>query len=142
MRRAKPGERSGGEYYRVIVRPKGEFSTFRVHDIGKEGHAQRLAGKRPNGRWDTQAWLINKNDAHIEQGKLVADEPKTKQILNKLSTVPRHVKGDIFRAKDRRDIPEKEKPTPAQKRARQKNIKKAQRARKIKEAKAKIGWWD
>jgi len=36
-----------------------------------------------------------------------------------------HIKGDIFKAQDRPNIPESKKPTEAQKRARMENIKKA-----------------
>ena len=129
--RVKPGTKGQGRYYRIVVRPKEQFVTFRVQDVGRKGHSQRLAGKRPNGSWDTQAWLINKKDAHVVKGKLIANDPNTKKILNKLSTTPVHIKGDIFRAKDRKDIPEREKPTSAQRRAQKKNIKKAQKVRWI-----------
>lgn len=41
-----------------------------------------------------------------------------------------HVKGDVFEAKDRPNIPERKKPTAAQTKARLENIKKAQEARR------------
>ncbi len=128
--RARPGTVGRGRYYRIVVRPKTEFVSFRLHDVGRKGHAQRLSGQRRNGTWNTQAWLINKQDAHIENGKLVADDIYAKRILSKLASSPRHVKGDVFRARDRRNIPEREKPTPAQRRARIRNIRKAQAARR------------
>src|SRR5512135_3777432 len=71
--RAKPGTKGEGDYYRIVVRPKEEFSTFRYHDIGQKGHLQRLAGKRSSGSWDTQAWLISKEDAHLSGDTLVPD---------------------------------------------------------------------
>ena len=40
-----------------------------------------------------------------------------------------HVKADMFEAKPRPNVPEKDKPTEAQKKARKENIKKAQKAR-------------
>lgn len=58
--RAKPGTVGEGKFYRVAVRPKNEFVVFRNHDVGRKGHLQRIAGKRKNGTWDTQAWLIAK----------------------------------------------------------------------------------
>ncbi|MBI2043873.1 hypothetical protein HYT24_00730 [Candidatus Pacearchaeota archaeon] len=128
--RAKPGTR-GGNFYRIVLRPKEQFTSFRIQDVGRKGHAERLAGRRRSGSWATQAWLINKKDAHIEDGRLVPDDLQTKRILNRLSTTPKHVKGNIFKAKDRKNIPEKQKPTKAQMRARRKNIKKAQRARML-----------
>lgn len=127
--RSKPGTTGEGHYFRVVVRPKEQFVTFRNHDIGDPGHVQRLAGKRSSGSWDTQAWLISKDDAHIENERLVPDTDDARGILEKLGSEPKHVKADIFEAKDRPNVPEKAKPTAAQKRARSENIKKAQQAR-------------
>ncbi len=127
--RAKPGTQGEGKYFRIVVRPKDEFTTFRYHDIGEKGHLQRLAGKRSSGSWDTQSWLISKDDAHMERGRLVPDTDDTRNLLDNLGSKPRHVKGDVFEAKDRPNIPERLKPTPAQQRARMENIKKAQQAR-------------
>ena len=90
------------------VHPKDEFTAFRTQDVGEHGHLQRVAGKRSTGSWSTATWLINKEDAHVEGGKLI---PDTKD------------------AKDRPNVPERAKPTPAQMRARRENIKKAQAAR-------------
>lgn len=128
-RRAKPGAKGNGEYYRVVVRPKDRFVTFRTQDVGDPGGLQRIAGKRSSGSWSTQAWLISKEDAHIENEKLVADSQDAKNLLETLSSAPVLEKGDIFTAKDRRNVPESEKPTSAQKNAQAKNIKKAQAAR-------------
>lgn len=127
--RARPGTTGEGDYFRIVVRPKEKFTTFRYHDVGKRGHVKRLAGKRSNGSWATQAWIINKKDAHQARGRLVADTPGARKVLGRLGSKPRRVRGDIFEAKDRPNIPEAEKPTAAQKRARAKNIRKAQRAR-------------
>lgn len=128
-KRAKPGTKGGGDYFRIVVRPKEQFSVFRYHDVGEPGHIQRLSGKRNSGSWDTQAWLISKNDAHSEGGKLVADSDDAKKILDMLRSVPHNVKVDLFEAKDRPNVPERAKPTPSQRRARAENIKKAQEAR-------------
>lgn len=126
--RTKPGKGEDGDYYHIEVRDKNQFSSFRTHDIGSEGHSMRVAGHRPSGSWDTQKWLINKNDAHIEDGKLVADREETKEIIDQLGSEPEHVYADIFRAKPRPNIPEKDKPTQAQQEAREENIRKAQEA--------------
>src|SRR5437667_3336181 len=68
--RKKPGTTGEGEYYRITVRPKEDFVTFRTQDVGGPGHIQRVGGKRSSGSWDTQAWLISKEDAHAEGGEL------------------------------------------------------------------------
>ena len=103
--------------------------TFRTQDVGEPGHVQRVAGKRQSGSWGTVKWLISKEDAHITDGKLVADTEEVREVLAKLGSKPVHVKGNLFEAKPRRNVPEREKPTPAQQRARRANIKKAQAAR-------------
>jgi hypothetical protein len=128
-KRQKPGTGGEGDYFHVAVRPKEDFVTFRTQDVGEPGHIQRVADKRRSGSWDTVKWLISKEDAHVEAGKLVPDTEEVREVLAKLGSEPEHVKGDTFEARPRRNIPEREKPTPAQQRARRANIKKAQATR-------------
>jgi hypothetical protein len=127
--RQEPGTTGEGGYYRIRVRPSDEFVMFRTQDVGDSGHIQRLAGKRQSGSWATQTWLVSKQDAHIHDGTLVPDSAEARDLFERLGAKPVHVKGDIFRAKDRPNVPEREKPTKAQQRARRENIKKAQAAR-------------
>ena len=134
-KRAKPGTKGEGDYFRIVVRPKEDFTTFRYHDVGEKGHILRLAGKRRSGSWDTQVWLIGKDDAHIEGDTLVADTDDARRVIEALGTKPKHVKGDVFEAKDRPNVPESKKPTKAQQRARLENVKKAQQARRSRTAK-------
>ena len=128
----KPGSTGKGNYYRIEVRPKQEFTTFRTQDVGDQGHVPRVAGKRSSGSWATSTWLISKEDAHVEGGKLVADSKDARDLLDRLGSTPAHLTGDRFKAKDRRNIPEQSKPTAAQTNARSQNIKKAQSARQKK----------
>jgi hypothetical protein len=121
-----------GRFYRVVVRNKNDFVMFRNHDVGKKGHIERVAGKRANGRWATVSWLIDKNEAHILKGILIGDNEDVRGVLSKLRRKPKYLKGDIFEAGPRVNIPEKSKPTPAMKKAQMKNIKKAQAARRKK----------
>jgi hypothetical protein len=132
--RKKPGTGGTGEYYHVGVRPKKGFVTFRTQDVGDPGHIQRVAGQRASGSWDTVKWLISKEDAHVDGGKLIPDTQDARELLAKLGSEPVHVEGDVFEAKPRRNVPEREKPTPAQNRARRENIKKAQAARHASDA--------
>ncbi|HXZ22189.1 MAG TPA: hypothetical protein VEH78_05435 [Pseudolabrys sp.] len=129
-KRAKPGSRRSGHFFHIEVRPAREFTTFRVQDVGKPGGVERLAGRRANGSWDTQKWLIEKTHAHVANGTLVADSGEAKKLLASLGSAPVQIRGDRFRAKPRRNIPEAEKPTPAMRRAQLQNIKKAQLARR------------
>jgi hypothetical protein len=134
-KRAKPGTKGEGDYFRIVIRPKQEFTTFRYHDVGDKGHILRLAGKRSSGSWDTQVWLISKGDAHLEGDTLVADTDDARRLIESLGSKPKHVKGDVFEAKDRINVLESKKPTEAQQKARLENIKKAQQARRTRTAK-------
>ena len=129
-KRAKPGTKGEGDYFRINVRSKDEFTTFRYQDVGEKGHILRLAGRRSSGSWDTQVWLISKDDAHLEGDTLVADSDDARRLIETLGSKPELVKGDVFEAKDRPNVPESKKPTEAQQRARLENIKKAQQARR------------
>lgn len=127
--RKKPGSGGQGTYYHVEVRDRGDFETFRTQDVGDTGHLQRVGGKRASGSWATVKWLISKEDAHVENGKLVGDTKDAKDLIKKLGSQPAQVTGDRFKAKDRPNVPEKSKPTAAQTGARRQNIRKAQAVR-------------
>jgi len=128
-KREKPGHSEAGEYFHIGVRPKAEFVTFRTQDVGEPGGIERVAGKRESGSWDTVKWLVSKDFAHLENGYLVPDHPDAKALFDELDSRPRLIEGDLFEAKDRPNVPEKDKPTPSQKQARAENIQKAQQAR-------------
>lgn len=128
-KRAKPGSTGKGEYYHITVRPKEQFTSFRVHDVGKKGHLQRVAGRRSSGSWATHKWLISKKDAKVVNKKIVGITSAVKEALATLSSRPKHFMGDKFTARPRRNVPESQKPTLAQRRARSANIKKAQKSR-------------
>lgn len=116
--RVKPGVTGKGKFYRIQIRPKGEFTSFRNQDVGKKGGLERLAGRRSSGSWDTVSWLISKKDAHMTADKkLKITGAKAKSVLKQITGHIRHLKGDIFAAHPRRNIPESEKPTPAMRRA-------------------------
>lgn len=127
--RKKPGTGGQGEYFHVAVRRKGDFVAFRTQDVGRKGHIQRVAGRRSSGSWDTVTWLISKRDAHVEHGRLVPDSQGARKVIEALGSRPVLRSGDTFAAKPRPNVPERDKPTPTQRRARRENIKKAQAAR-------------
>lgn len=135
--REKPGSTGTGEYYHVEVLPNTGFVTFRTQDVGKPGHIQRVAGKRPSGSWATVKWLIGKEDAHIQDNRLIPDTKGAKDVIKQLGAQPVHLSGDRFKAKEKSNgtqrvqnqRPQSSKPTQAQMRARRANIKKAQAAR-------------
>ncbi|MBO0719865.1 MAG: hypothetical protein J2P41_03530 [Blastocatellia bacterium] len=99
--RAKPGSTGEGEYYHIEVRPKDEFVTFRTQDVGKKGGIQRVGGMRSSGSWDDQKWLISKEHAHVENGRIVPDTEDAREALEALGSIPVHITGDRFKAKPR-----------------------------------------
>jgi len=126
--RKKPGLGGRGLFYHIEVRPKSEFVSFRNQDVGGKGGLERLAGRRRSGSWDTVSWLVGKNLAHVERnGQLTIDDPKARTMLKQIHGNIFHKKGDIFRTHPR-NVPEKDKPTLAMRRAERENIKKAQAA--------------
>ncbi len=131
-KRMKPGSTGKGKYFRITVREKSQFTSFKNHDVGDKGGIQRITGRRSSGSWATQAWLISKDIAKKSGTTLVGTVADVKKLLSTLGSKPVHIKGDIYQAKDRRNIPEKEKPTKKQKEAWKRNIKKAQAKRKTK----------
>lgn len=131
--RKKPGTTGGGKFYRIEIRPKGQFTSFRTQDVGKKGGLERVAGRRSSGRWATATWLVSKDRAHVKGGRLVIDDAKERASLAKAIRGPvTHVKGDVFKAYPAKNVPEAAKPTLAMRRAQKANIKKAQAARQKK----------
>lgn len=129
--RKAPGSTGKGKFYRIQIRPKGQFKSFRVQDVGRKGGLERLAGRRTSGSWDTVSWLISKDKAEVVKGHLKITGAKEKSVLKQIKGPIEHVKGDIFHAHPR-NVPEAKKPTPAMRRAQKTNIKKAQKARRAK----------
>ena len=130
--RAKPGSGGQGNYYHIELRDGADFDTFRTQDVGDPGHLQRVGGKRATGSWATVKWLVSKEDAHVEGGKLVGDTQEVRDLIKRLRSTPVQIRGDRFKAKPRRNVPERSKPTAAQSKARKQNIKKAQKAQRTK----------
>jgi hypothetical protein len=127
--RQKPGTTGKGKFFHIEVRPKRDFKIFRIQDVGKKGGLERVAGKRPSGSWDTVAWLVSKEDAKIRNHELIIKDIHAKTVLKNLQGPIIRVKGDIFRAKPKKNVPERLKPTPAMKKAQKVNIAKAQKAK-------------
>jgi len=111
--RKKPGDTGEGKYYHVEVRPKDGFTAFRTQDVGDPGHLQRVAGKGESGSWTTVKWLISREDAHVEEGKLVPDTSDARELIGKLGSQPVHGNGDRFKARPQRNTSKRSRPTAA-----------------------------
>lgn len=131
--RKKPGTTGTGRFYRIEVRPKYQFTSFRTQDVGRRNGLERIAGRRSSGSWATATWLVAKKNAHVSaKGELIIDDPKEKLSLSKaLRGKIMQVEGDVFHARPRRNVPERAKPTPAMRAAQKQNIRKAQAARRV-----------
>ena len=116
--RETPGKGGSGDFYHIEVRPKEEFVTFRTQDVGKKNGIERVGGQRENGSWDTVKWLVSKEMAHVENGKLIADHPDAKELFDELGTEPKQIEGDLFEAKDKQHVPKKENSTRARQQTR------------------------
>ena len=128
--RKAPGSSGRGDYYHVEVLPGEEFVTFQTQDVGRRGHIQRVAGKRSSGYWTTVKWLIGKEDAHIQDEKLVPDTKAAKNVINQLGSQPVRLVGDRFKAKPKPHGSETIKPTFTEGRTRRENVKKTQPSRR------------
>lgn len=130
--RRKPGSSGKGDYYHVEVRPGEKFVTFRTQDVGRRGHIQRVVGQRSSGYWTTVKWLIGKEDARVQDEKLVPETRAAKDVIEQLGSQPVHLVGDRFKARPQPNAPESTDPTSVQRQARRENIKKAPAARRKK----------
>jgi len=125
LARKKPGSTGAGAYYHIEVLPRTDFVTFRTQDVGRRGHIQRVAGQRSSGYWSTVKWMIDKNDAHVQDNKLVADTPAAKEVIEQLGSEPVRMLGDLFKARPSPNVHEKIKSAPARSPAGSENGKKA-----------------
>lgn len=72
-----------GQYYFIELRPEELFNDFIIQRKG--GHMKRILGKTYSGNWETAAWLVKKDDAHITPGRyLVIDNPKAKELYTEI----------------------------------------------------------
>jgi hypothetical protein len=116
-KRKAPGSTGKGDYYHIQVRSRAGYVAFRTQDVGAPGHIQRVAGRTVAGSWSTVKWLIGKTDAYVEGERLVPTTRAARSVLEELESEPIHLRGDLFKARSRANMPEREKPAPAQQRA-------------------------
>jgi len=126
--RRKPGSTGKGEYYHIEVLPKADFVTFQTQDVGRRGHIQRVAGQRSSGYWSTVKWLIDKDDAHVQDNRLVPDTKAAKDVIEQLGSEPVRMLGDLFKARPRPSF--REEARPARTGTRRATAKKSQSTRR------------
>lgn len=90
-------------FFRIEVRPRKGFTSFQKRYVGKKDGLVRVSGKRPDGRWVTVRWLVNKKDAHVNGGRqLILDDPRVRTVLKNIRGRIVHVKGDVYVARPQR----------------------------------------
>ena len=127
-----------GGFFHIQVRPRTEFVSFRNQDVGSRGGIERVAGRRANGSWDTQKWLVGKNEAHLDGKTARARQRRPRARCSRSSARYRAISAATASSPSRAARSRRsEKPTPAMRRAQLANIKKAQAAvRKRRRARA------
>jgi hypothetical protein len=81
-------------YFKLKVAPEEEFTSYIKEDITKK--SKIVMGKLTNGMWKTTKWLIHKDDAHLKNGKLIADNSKLKKVINILNKNMRKLDDENF----------------------------------------------
>ena len=128
--RKKPGNGGTGEYYHIEVLPRADFVNFQTQSVGRHGHIQRVAGQRSSGYWSTVKWLIDKNDAHVQDNRLVPDTLAAKNVMEQLGSEPVRKLGDLFKARPRPSFREQPESDRTRTRARRAHGKKTQTGRR------------
>lgn len=92
-------EYGSGDFFYIEVKSPKEYKTFRTQEVDETVGIERVAGQREDGYWETVKWLVSKQIAHVENGRLVADRPEAKELFDKLEAAPKHIEGSRFEAK-------------------------------------------
>ena len=90
-----------GRFYHIEIRSQQGFKTFHAQKFGIEDGIERVGGQRADGSWETVKWLVSKELAHVENGRLIADDKEARTLFDKLNFVPKHIEGDRFAAQVR-----------------------------------------
>jgi len=66
---------------RLINKP---FIKYRVHDVGRKGDLERIAGLGVDKKWYTVGWNISKKSVDLIRGKLVPRTQRSRSYLYKI----------------------------------------------------------
>ncbi|MDQ3634595.1 MAG: hypothetical protein M3405_08820 [Acidobacteriota bacterium] len=98
-RQVKQDRSNDSNFYHIEIRSPAEFKRFRLVGINEKIGIEKVNGQREDCSWEIVKWLVSKDAAHIEDGKLIADHKKVQEIFDKINSVPIHIEGDRFVAK-------------------------------------------
>jgi hypothetical protein len=89
---------SAGSFFRITVRPKEQYVSFRNYNVDGSSGLIRVAGRKRSGTWDTHAWLLSKDSAHQEDDYLLAETEEARNLFSGFSDYPTRVAGDEYEA--------------------------------------------
>lgn len=91
--------------YRITVRPKNQYTTFRTQEIVPG--LKRIAGRRFNGTWVTVTWLVSKDCARLDEREcLIISNRKIHVLMDHIKSPIKPVDGDVFKAEPVLHAPE------------------------------------
>ena len=88
-------------FYYIEIRLTAKYKTFRTQRAGEKDGIERVGGQRADGVWETVKWLVSREMAHVENGKLVADHSHAKELFDRLDAEPKFIEGNRFKAQER-----------------------------------------
>jgi len=83
-------------YFRIITRPRQRFAAFCGQDVAEPSIVQRLTERGPTPGDKTQTWLLSKEMAHVEKGRIVPDTKEAADLLATFGREPVHRTDDLF----------------------------------------------
>lgn len=94
--RKKHFDTGEGKFFYIEILHSQEYKRFRIQNVSEKTGIERVRGQRANGLWETIKWIISKEIAHAEDGKLVADSEEAQELFDKIGIVPQHIEGNRY----------------------------------------------
>ena len=88
-----------GQYFIIIIRPRDEFVKFKSDPVSGEGMLQQIHGQNSKKQWSTQSWLISKEGATVNKGKLVSTSHHVSKLLRAIGGKITKLSDDTFLVK-------------------------------------------
>jgi hypothetical protein len=84
-------------YFRIIIRPRKQFVAFRTLGAEAPSSVQRLTNHQPMSIRPNQTWLLSKEIAHVEKGRIIPDTSEAVELLAAFGHQPVHQRDDLFK---------------------------------------------
>ncbi len=87
------------KFFHIEILPTQNYKRFRMQSVGEKVGIESVGGQRTNGEWETIKWIISKDIAHVEDGKLIARNRDAQELFDRIGFVPQHIEGSRYGAK-------------------------------------------